>query len=76
MPSPAQSPKKQSTMSKTYSEFQKISYKDIEALLINVSEKTAKQYLTDIKKEFGINIVLFNHFKSYFKIIELPQNAT
>jgi len=69
-------PLKIKIMSKpTYSEYQKISYKDIEALLINVSEKTAKQYLTDIKKEFDIKIVLFSHFKTYFKVSELPQNA-
>lgn len=55
-----------------YTEFQKLTHKDIELLLINVSPATAKQYLTDIKKEFQTPIVLFNHFKQYFKITVLP----
>jgi hypothetical protein len=63
-------------MSHNYTEFQKLSYKDIKALLITVSEKTAKQYLTDIKKEFDINVVLFHHFKIYFKVSQNPQIAT
>jgi pyruvate/oxaloacetate carboxyltransferase len=55
---------------KTYTDCQKLSFKDIEALLISVSPKTAKQYLTDIKKEFDVKIVLFCHFKKYFKVTE------
>ncbi|SHM72113.1 hypothetical protein [Flavobacterium xinjiangense] len=60
---------------KIYTDYQKISYKDIELLLVSVSEKTAQQYLRDIKKEFQISIVLFSHFKHYFKITEIvPKN--
>jgi hypothetical protein len=58
-----------------YTDYQKLSFKDIEALLISVSEKTAKQYLTDIKKELGLKTVLFLHFKQYFKIQEVPKNT-
>lgn len=58
-------------MSQNYTEFQKLSYKDIEALLITVSECTAKKYFSDIKKQFNIDVVLFWHFKSYFKITEI-----
>lgn len=63
------------TSEKIYSDYQKLSHKDIETLLISISTKTAKQYLTDIKKEFRIKIVLFSHFKSYFKIIENPKST-
>ena len=58
---------------KTYSDFQKITHKDIETLLISISTKTAQQYLTDIKKEYGLKIVLFEHFKKYFKIQQIPE---
>ena len=54
----------------TYKNTQKLSFKDIEALLINVSPSTAKVYLNDIKKTYDIKIVLFIHFKTYFKITE------
>ncbi|MFV8344588.1 hypothetical protein [Flavobacterium sp. ZB4P13] len=53
---------------KNYTDYQKLSFKDIEYLLISISESTAKQYLTDIKKEYGLKTVLFSHFKQYFKI--------
>lgn len=63
------------TIQKTYHDFQKLTHKDIESLLISVSTKTAQQYLTDIKKEYGLKIVLFSHFKRYFKIAEIPLNS-
>ena len=59
-----------STVNK-YTDYQKLSSKDIEILLINVHPRTARQYLTDIKKEFNIKYVLFQHFKMYFKITEM-----
>ncbi|WP_131494835.1 hypothetical protein [Flavobacterium hydatis] len=59
----------------SYSEFQRITSKDIEILLISISPRTATQYLTDIKKEYGIKTVLFSHFKSYFKIAETSKNT-
>jgi hypothetical protein len=51
-----------------YQEFQKLSYKDIENLLITISTRTAKQYLSDIKRHFNSPIVTFSHFKTYFKV--------
>lgn len=51
-----------------YKEFQKLSYKDIQKLLLAISERTAKQYLFDIKKFFQIDIVTYQHFKKYFKV--------
>jgi len=51
-----------------YTQFQKLSYKDIQSLLVNVSESNAKKILTDIKKQYCINSVLFSHFKLYFKV--------
>jgi hypothetical protein len=54
-----------------YTDYQKISIKDIVFLLVSVSEKTAQQYYKDIKKEYEIPIVLFTHFKQYFKITEI-----
>ena len=59
----------------TYTEYTKLSFKYIESLLITVSTKTAKQYLTDIKKELKVKAVLFCHFKQYFKIQEIPKNT-
>jgi hypothetical protein len=58
----------------TYTEYTKLSFKDIESLLITVSEQAARQYLSDIKKEYGLKAVLFCHFKQYFKIAETSQN--
>jgi hypothetical protein len=55
----------------TYTDYQKLTFKDIESLLISVSPKTAQQYLTDIKKEYELKAVLFCHFKKYFKILEI-----
>lgn len=49
-----------------YKEYQKLSFKDIQTLLI-VSEASAKRYLTDIKEHFKIDAVLYLHFKKYFK---------
>lgn len=60
------------TSQKVYTDLQKITSKDIETLLISISNKTAQQYLTDIKKEYDLKIVLFQHFKKYFKITEIP----
>lgn len=57
---------------KSYTDFEKLSFKDIEFLLVNVSEKTAQQYMTDIKNHFSTPIVLFFHFKQYFKITQIP----
>lgn len=51
-----------------YKDTTRITAKDVCELLCTVSLRTAEQYYTDIKKHFGINIVLYSHFKSYFKI--------
>jgi hypothetical protein len=51
-----------------YKDFQKLSYKDIESLLVTISETTAKRYLSDIKQHFNIDTVLYCHFKAYFKV--------
>lgn len=57
-----------STDTNNYKEFQKLSYKDIENLLFTISPRTAKQYLSDIKRHFNVSIVTYSHFKSYFKV--------
>ena len=54
--------------SQNYTDLQKLTAKDIQHLLVSVSEKTAQNYITDIKKEYQLKIVLFCHFKNYFKI--------
>jgi hypothetical protein len=54
--------------SQNYTDLQKLTAKDIQHLLVSVSEKTAQNYITDIKKEYQLKIVLFVHFKNYFKI--------
>ena len=55
-------------MSKDFQQYQKLCAKDIQKLLVNVNERTAYRYLTDIKREFSIKIVTYHHFKLYFKI--------
>jgi hypothetical protein len=55
------------TDTKNYKAFQKLSWKDIQELLI-VSDSTAQRYLNDIKQSYSISIVTYNHFKKYFKI--------
>lgn len=59
------------SIAKKYTDYTKLSFKDIENLLMNVSERTAKQYLSDIKKEYKLKYVLFQHFKAYFKVSEI-----
>ena len=54
--------------SQNYTDLQKLTAKDIQHLLVSVSEKTAQNYFTDIKKEYQLKIVLFVHFKNYFKV--------
>ena len=54
--------------SQNYTDLQKLTAKDIQYLLVSVSEKTAQNYFTDIKKEYQLKIVLFVHFKNYFKV--------
>lgn len=56
------------TDTNSYKDFQKLSYKDIEKLLITISERTAKQYFSDIKQFFQIELVTYQHFKIYFKV--------
>ncbi|WP_157776678.1 hypothetical protein [Flavobacterium crassostreae] len=48
-------------------ETQKLTAKDV-AELLAVSLATAEKYFKDIKQQYEINIVLFFHFKKYFKI--------
>ena len=54
--------------SKQYSDLTKIGSKDLELLLISISERTSRLYLKEIKEHFQIKVVLFIHFKQYFKI--------
>ena len=54
--------------SQNYTDLQKLTAKDIQHLLVSVSEKTAQNYFTDIKEEYQLKIVLFIHFKNYFKV--------
>ena len=51
-----------------YTDYTKLSYKDIESLLCTISSKTAQQYLTDIKNQYNTKHVLYFHFKKYFKL--------
>lgn len=62
-------------MQPNYTDYTKLSYKDIESLLMTISTKTAQQYLTDIKKQYEIKDVLFFHFKRYFKVLEIPDSS-
>lgn len=51
-----------------YKDTTKITAKDVCSLLCTVSHRTAEQYLTDIKNHFNIKVVLYKHFKDYFKV--------
>ena len=51
----------------------KITYIDV-MIFSNVSERTAKSYLKDIKEEFGIKKVFYAHYCNYFKI-EVQKSA-
>lgn len=51
-----------------YKDTTKITAKDVCDLLCTISQRTAEQYFTDIKNHFGIKIVLYKHFKEYFKL--------
>lgn len=44
-----------------------IRIKDLQVLL-QVSERQAKRYYSDIKNHFNIKVVLMHHFEQYFKI--------
>jgi hypothetical protein len=57
------------TDTKNYTNTTKLSFKDIESLLTTISQETAKQYFTDIKKQYGLKVVLYCHFKDYFKVM-------
>ena len=49
-------------------EFRRLTAKDIVSLLEVNDIKTAQKILIDIKTELNIPMVLFCHFKRYFKI--------
>lgn len=51
-----------------YKDTTKITAKDVCDLLCTISQRTAEQYYTDIKNHFNVKIVLYKHFKEYFKI--------
>jgi len=55
-------------------EFHKITYKDIENYM-NVSERTAKRYFSDIKEEYNLRAVCLQHFLNYFNLKEVPKSA-
>lgn len=52
----------------TISEFRKLTIKDIRTMLELQDDRTAKKYLEDIKQSTGAPIVLYCHFKRYFKV--------
>lgn len=45
----------------------KLTVKDLQNLL-SVSSSTAKRYYKDIKLEFELKIITYQHFKKYFKV--------
>lgn len=45
-----------------------ITTKDLHGLLTNCSLRTAERYYSDIKKEYNIKVVMYGHFKEYFKL--------
>jgi hypothetical protein len=49
------------------SDYHRMTYKDLMSLMA-IEETLAKRYLTDIKKHYEISIVLFKHFRNYFKV--------
>lgn len=51
-----------------YTDTTKINSKDVLTLMVNISERTAINYYKEIKDHFDIKIVLYYHFKKYFKI--------
>jgi hypothetical protein len=51
-----------------YKDFQKLSAKDIQFLLITISIRTAETYLKEIKEHFETKIVTYKHFKNYYNI--------
>lgn len=50
-----------------YKEFQKLSWKDLQSLLL-VSDASAQRYLTEIKQHFNVTVLTYQHFKKYFKL--------
>lgn len=52
-------------------DYQKLTHKDI-AVLLNIGRSKSYEILRDIKEKYGIENVLFVHFKMYFKV---PLNA-
>lgn len=48
-------------------EYYKLRTKDVQGLL-HISHPTAVQILKDIKESLGVPMVLFKHFKQYFKV--------
>lgn len=53
---------------KNFVDTQRIGWIDIQNLLISVSPSTAKRYLSEIKETFNLKVVLYIHFKKYFKM--------
>lgn len=51
-----------------YTPTQKLSAKDIQALLVTVTLKTAEKHLKDIKEHYNTSIVMYCHFEQYFNI--------
>lgn len=47
---------------------QKLTAKDC-ANLLNVSEATAKRYLSDMKQHFNTKIVTIKHLKKYLNVV-------
>lgn len=52
---------------KEYKEFQKLTWKDIQDLML-VTDASAQSYLTDIKQHFNVKAATYQHFKRYFNL--------
>lgn len=50
-------------------EFRRLTTKDVQTLL-EVSPNTANKVLNDIKTDLNVPLVLYIHFKRYFKITQ------
>jgi hypothetical protein len=50
------------------SEFRKITTKDVKFMLEIQDDRTARKIIDDIKQSTGAPMVLYCHFKRYFKI--------
>lgn len=50
-----------------YTDSQRLTAKDVCDLMLTISERTAHRYLKDIKDHFSIRVVLYKHYREYFR---------